>query len=160
MNTPHLIQFIHDYLEALFNVDNKNNNKFNQEIQKLVILYIKNEKNDELRQNVIKHLIKYLNSNKEIMQIKDACTFVLGVSKINSKDNNLINEEEVQNSLNEEFKKQINDMLNVNVNKNNDNNKENENNKKNEEEKKEESDNKKDNNEDDVDDEDFDEVEG
>ena len=154
MNTTHLIQFINEYLEALFNINNKNNNKFNQEIQKLVILYIQNEKNDELRQNLIKNLIKYLNNNNEIMPIKDACTFVFGISKINGKDNNIINEEEVQNSFNEEFKKQINQMLNVN------NNKENENNKKNEEVKKDENDNQKDNNEDDVDDEDFNEVEG
>ena len=154
MNNPNLIQFINEYLEALFNNNDKTNFNFNQEIQKLIIIYIQNEKNDELRQNIIKHIIKFLNNNKECMGVKEACTFVLGISKINSKDNNLINDEDVKNSFNEEFKKQINDMLIVN------NKKEDENNNNNKVDNKEENENKKDNNEDDIDDEDFDEVEG
>ena len=48
------------------------------------------------------------------MPIKDACTFILGIIKINSDDNNLINEDEVQKILNEEFKNQINELTKVN----------------------------------------------
>ena len=149
MNNSNMINFIGQYLEALFSKseNNNNTNKFGQEIQKLILLYIQNEKNDNLRQNIIKHVIKYLNDNKDIMSIKDTCTFVLGITKINNLDNNLINEEEVKKTFNEEFNKQINEILNVN--KNNE-----------VEQKKEEQDNKKDENQDEVDDDEFDEVEG
>ena len=149
MNNSNMINFIGQYLEALFsnNENNTNTNKFGQEIQKLILLYIQNEKNDNLRQKIIKHIIKYLNDNKDIMNIKDTCTFVLGITKINNLDNNLINDEEVKKTFNEDFNKQINEILNANKNKEN-------------EQKKEEQDNKKDENEDDVDDDEFDEVEG
>ena len=149
MNNSNMINFIGQYLEALFSKseNNNNTNKFGQEIQKLILLYIQNEKNDNLRQNIIKHVIKYLNDNKDIMSIKDTCTFVLGITKINNLDNNLINDEEVKKTFNEEFNKQINEILNVNKNKE-------------VEQKKEEQDNKKDENQDEVDDDEFDEVEG
>ena len=112
MNNLNIIRFIHEYLSAVFN--NKNKFQFTQEIQKLILLYIQNEKNNDLRKNIIKGIIKYLNDNKEIMPIKDACTFVLGVVKINKEDNNLINEEEVKNFFNEEFKNQINELTKAN----------------------------------------------
>jgi len=112
MNNLNIIQFIHEYLSAVFN--DKNKFQFTQEIQKLILLYIQNEKNNDLRKNIIKDIIKYLNDNKEIMSIKDACTFVLGVVKINKEDNNLINEEEVKNFFNEEFKNQINELTKAN----------------------------------------------
>ena len=147
MNNPNLIQFINEYLEALFNSEEKNINNFGQEIQKLIILYIQNEKNEKLRQNVIKYIIKYLNNNKEIMPIKNACTFVLGISKINNNDNKLINDEDVKNLYNEEFKNQINELIGNNSKET-----------KNEENKNENS--KENGNEEDGEDEDFDEVEG
>ena len=151
LNNPNLIQFINEYLEAIFNSNNIPNN-FSQEIQKIIILYIQNEKNDKLRQNIIKLLIKYLNENKECMPIKNAVTFVLGIVKINGSDNNLINDNEVKKLYNEEFEKIMNEI--------NGNNKEN----KNESEEKNDGNNKKednkDNNNEDVDEDDFDEVEG
>ena len=156
MNNPNLIQFISEYLESLFNNnDTSKDINFGPDIQKLIILYIQNEKNDNLRQNIIKYVIKYLNNNKSNMSIKDTCTFILGIIKINNADNNLINDEEVKNSFNEELKKQLNEIIEANNNKINNNNsnqtKEEENKKKNENEQ---------NNDDDIDDEDFDEVEG
>jgi hypothetical protein len=111
MNNLNIIQFIHQYLSAVFN--NKNKFQFTQEIQKLILLYIQNEKKNDSRKNVIKSIIKYLNDNKDIMAIKDACNFILGITKINKDDNNLINEEEVQNLFNEEFKNQMNELTNV-----------------------------------------------
>ena len=111
MNNLNIIQFIHEYLSAVFN--NKNKFQFTQEIQKLILLYIQNEKKNDSRKNVIKSIIKYLNDNKDIMAIKDACNFILGITKINKDDNNLINEEEVQNLFNEEFKNQMNELTNV-----------------------------------------------
>ena len=115
MNNINIIQFIQEYLLEVFN--NKNKFSFSQEIQKLILLYIQNEKRNDSRKNIIKSLIKYLNENKDIMPIKDACTFILGIIKINSDDNNLINEDEVQKILNEEFKNQINELTKVNSNK-------------------------------------------
>ena len=80
------------------------------------------------------------------MAIKDACNFILGITKINKDDNDLINEEEVQNLFNEEFKNQMNELTNViEITK--------EQNDKNIETKEEHKDN-------DDDDDDFDEVEG
>ena len=89
---------------------NQNKLSFSQEIQKIILLYIQNEKNNDLRKNIIKSLIKYLNENKDIMTIKDACNFILGIVKINKDDMNLINEEEIKNLLNEEFKNQIDEI--------------------------------------------------
>ena len=146
MNNVNIIQFIHEYLSGIFS--NKNKFNFSQEIQKLILLYIKNEKNNDLRKSIIKAIIKYLNENKDLIPIKDACNFVLGMVKINSDDNNLINEEEIKNLFNEEFKKQINELTQVKENNINDNE---ENKDKNE---------SKENNEEDGDDDDFDEVEG
>ena len=99
MNNPNLIQFINEHLEAIFNSNNIPIN-FGQEIQKIIILYIQNEKNDNLRQNIIKLIIKYLNENKECMPIKNACTFILGIIKINGSDNDLINDSEVKKLYN------------------------------------------------------------
>ena len=148
MNNSNMINFIGQYLEAFFsNGENDKSNKFGQEIQKLILLYIQNEKNDNLRQKIIKHIKKYLNENKNIMSVKDTCTFVLGITKINSLDNNLINDEEVKKTFNEEFNKQINEILDANKNKES-------------EQKNEEQENKKDENQEDVDEDEFDEVEG
>ena len=149
MNNPNLIQFINEYLDNIFNSDTNKNN-FGQEIQKLIILYIQNEKNENPRQNIIKLIIKYLNENKDCMPIKNACTFVLGIVKINGNDNNLINDEEVKKLYNEEFKKELNE-INASNNKDNKN-----------EEKKDENEQKKEeqNNEEVGDEDDFDEVEG
>ena len=141
MNNNNIIQFINEYLSSIFN--NNNKFQFSPEIQKLILLYIQNEKNNEQRKNMIKSIIKYLNENKDIMTIKDAGNFILGIVKINSDDANLIKEEEVKSLFNEDIKKHIDQLLNVNES----NQKENEENKEN-------------NNEDDGDDEGFDEVEG
>ena len=147
MNNANIIQFINEYLLEVFNSKKKFN--FSQEIQKLILLYIQNEKRNDSRKNIIKNIIKYLNDNKDIMPIKDACTFILGITKINSDDNNLINEEDVKNSFNEEFKNQINELTKVNDNKENTN-----------ENKTENTENKNENQDDGDDDDDFDEVEG
>ena len=157
MNNPNLIQFINEYLNAIFNSDENNNNfNFTQEMQKLIILYIQNEKDDKLRQNIIKYIIKYLNNNKEAMPVKNACTFVLGIVKINNSDNQIINDEDIKNLYNEEFKNQINELLNIN------NCKENNDNEKKEEENTAGNENKKEggNNDEEGEDDDFDEVEG
>ena len=79
-------------------------------MQKIILLYIQNEKNNELRKAIIKSIIKYLNENKDIMAIKDACNFILGIVKINKEDTNLINDEEIKNLLKEEFKNQIDEI--------------------------------------------------
>ena len=147
MNNSNLIQFISEYLESIFN-DDENNIGFSQDIQKIIIIYIQNEKNDNLRQNIIKNTIKYLNVNKEAMEIKDSCKFILGIIKINNNDNNLINDEEIKNILNDEFKKELNEMIGINENKNTI------------EEKKNNENQKEEKNEDEGEDEDFDEVEG
>ena len=147
MNNSNLIQFISEYLESIFN-DDENNIGFSQDIQKIIIIYIQNEKNDNLRQNIIKNTIKYLNVNKEAMEIKDSCKFILGIIKINNNDNNLINDEEIKNLLNDEFKKELNEMIGINENKNTI------------EEKKNNENQKEEKNEDEGEDEDFDEVEG
>ena len=147
MNNSNLIQFISEYLESIFN-DDENNIGFSQDIQKIIIIYIQNEKNDNLRQNIIKNTIKYLNVNKEAMEIKDSCKFILGIIKINNNDNNLINDEEIKNLLNDEFKKELNEMIGINENKNTN------------EEKKNNENQKEEKNEDEGEDEDFDEVEG
>ena len=80
MNNLKLIQFINLYLSEILN--NKKEFKFSQEMQKLILLYMQNEKNNELRKDIIRSIIKYLNENKDIMIIKDACVFVLGIIKI------------------------------------------------------------------------------
>ncbi len=121
---------------------------FSQEMQKLILLYIQNEKRNDERKNVIKEIIRYLNENKDIMNIKDACNFILGMTKINKDDNFIINEEDIKNILNEEFKNQINDLTKVNEDKNIDDNN------KNVEEKKDN------NNNVDDDEDDFEDVEG
>ena len=158
MNNPKLIQFINEYLESIFN-NNKNKNNFSQDIQKITILYIQNEKNDKLRQNIIKYIIKYLNDNKDAMELNDSLKFILVIIKINNIDNNLINDEEIKNILNEEFKKGLNEISGNNINKNNNNNN-NENNENKENNNKVEDNNNNEKNEDEGDDEDFDEVEG
>ena len=95
---------------------------------------------------MIKGVIKYLNTNNNLMPIKDACNFILGIVRINKEDANLINDEEIKNLFNEDIKKQINELLNINEIQQ----KENEN-----------EENKDDNKEDEGDDDDgFDEVEG
>jgi hypothetical protein len=119
MKNINIIQFIHEYLLEVFNCKNKFG--FSQEIQKLILLYIQNEKKNDSRKNIIKSFIKYLNDNKDIMPIKDACTLILGIIKINSDDNNLINEDEIQNLLNEDFKNQINELNKAKDNKENKN---------------------------------------
>ena len=108
LNNLNVIQFINEYLSGF--LINQNKLSFSQEIQKIILLYIQNEKNNDLRKNIIKSLIKYLNENKDIMTIKDACNFILGIVKINKDDMNLINEEEIKNLLNEEFKNQIDEI--------------------------------------------------
>ena len=151
INNPNIMQFINEYLNAIFNSEQKNDNFFSLESQKLIILCIQNEKNDDSRHNLIKSIIKYLNKNTIL--IKEGCKFILGLIKINSADNNLINEEEIKNLFNEEFKKELNELLETNTNNNI--------NKNNEEKEKENNENKKEeNNEDEDIDEDFDEVEG
>ena len=82
------------------------------------------------------------------MTIKDACNFILGMTKINKDDNYIIDEEDIKNILNEEFKNQINDLTKVNEDKNIDDNN------KNVEEKKDN------NNNGDEDEDDFEDVEG
>ena len=147
MNNFNIIQYINEYLLAVFNDKNIKYN-FSQEMQKLILLYIQNEKRNDERKNVIKEIIRYLNENKDIMNIKDACNFILGMTKINKDDNFIINEEDIKNILNEEFKNQINDLTKVNEDKNIDDNN------KNVEEKKDN------NNNGDDDEDDFEDVEG
>ena len=141
MNNANILQFINGYLSEIFN--NKAQFKFSQDIQKIILLYIQNEKNDDVRKSLIKSLIKYLNDNKDLMAIKEACNFVLGVIKLNKDDINLINDEEIKNLFNEEFKNQINELTKVSENNTN--------------EKKED---KKEENNNEGDEDDFDEVEG
>ena len=147
MNNFNIIQYINEYLLAVFNDKNIKYN-FSQEMQKLILLYIQNEKRNDERKNVIKEIIRYLNENKDIMNTKDACNFILGMTKINKDDNFIINEEDIKNILNEEFKNQINDLTKVNEDKNIDDNN------KNVEEKKDN------NNNGDDDEDDFEDVEG
>ena len=147
MNNFNIIQYINEYLLAVFNDKNIKYN-FSQEMQKLILLYIQNEKRNDERKNVIKEIIRYLNENKDIMNTKDACNFILGMTKINQDDNFIINEEDIKNILNEEFKNQINDLTKVNEDKNIDDNN------KNVEEKKDN------NNNGDDDEDDFEDVEG
>ena len=80
------------------------------------MFYIQNEKKTELRKSVIKSIIKYLNENKDIMAIKDACNFILGIVKINKEDINYIDDEEIQKLFNEEFKNQIDEIRKANEN--------------------------------------------
>ena len=152
MNNPNLIKFIYEYLDTLYNSEESESNIFSLENQKLIILYVQNEKNDDQRKNIIKSIIKYL--NKENKPIKEGCNFILGLIKINNSDNNLINEEEIKNLFNDEFKKQLNELSDTFNNNNNNSQNNGEQNKENNESKKEE------NNEDEENDEDFDEVEG
>ena len=147
MNNFNIIQYINEYLLAVFNDKNIKYN-FSQEMQKLILLYIQNEKRNDERKNVIKEIIRYLNENKDIMNTKDACNFILGMTKINQDDNFIINEEDIKSILNEEFKNQINDLTKVNEDKNIDDNN------KNVEEKKDN------NNNGDDDEDDFEDVEG
>ena len=144
MNNPKIILFINEYLSSIFN--NKNIFLFSQELQKLILIYIQNEQNNEQRKNMIKDVIKYLNTNNNLMPIKDASNFILGIVRINKDDANLINDEEIKKLFNEDIKKQINESLNINETQQ----KENEN-----------EENKDDNKEDEGEDDDgFDEVEG
>ena len=114
LNNLNIIQFINEYLSGFLNSQNKLN--FSQEIQKIILFYIQNEKKTELRKSVIKSVIKYLNENKDIMAIKDACNFILGIVKINKEDINLIDDEEIQKLFNEEFKNQIDEIRKANEN--------------------------------------------
>ena len=125
-------------------------NNFGIEIQKLIIIYIQKEQNDNSRQNLIKNICLFLNKNNDLISNKEISNFIINLVKINTKDNELLNENFIEN-FNEELKQNILDTIKSKpeINEIGDDKKE-----KNKEEKKEESDNVGE------DDEDFDEVEG